>query len=34
MYYKPMSPKSDLVININYYQENKFGVDLVLNPKP
>jgi len=29
MYYKPVSPRSDSTININYYQENKFGVDLV-----
>jgi hypothetical protein len=29
MYYKLVSPRSNLVININYYKENKFGVDLV-----
>jgi hypothetical protein len=29
MYYKLMSLKLDLTINLNYYQENKFGVDLV-----
>jgi hypothetical protein len=29
MYYKLVSLKLDLTINLNYYQENKFGVDLV-----
>jgi hypothetical protein len=29
MYYKLVSFKLDLAINFNYYQENKFGVDLV-----
>ncbi len=29
MYSKLVSPRSNLVVNINYYQENEFGVDLV-----
>jgi len=29
MYYKQVSLRPDLVININYYSENKFGIDMV-----
>jgi hypothetical protein len=29
MYYKLVCLKSNLVINFNYYQENKFGVNMV-----
>jgi hypothetical protein len=40
MYYIPVSLRSNLTVNTNYYQENKFGVHLVkvqtnaTNPKP
>ncbi len=29
MYFKLVSPRSNLVININYYQDNEFGINLV-----
>lgn len=29
MYYRLVSPRSNPAVNINYYQKNKFGVDLV-----
>jgi len=29
MYYRLMNPRSNPSININYYQENKFEIDLV-----
>jgi hypothetical protein len=29
MYYRQVSIRSDLTININYYLENKFGIDMV-----
>jgi hypothetical protein len=29
MYYKPVNPRSNLAININYYPNNEFGIDLV-----
>jgi hypothetical protein len=29
MYYRLMSPRSNPTVNMNYYQQNKFGIDLV-----
>jgi hypothetical protein len=29
MYYRQMSPRLDPAVNINYYSNNKFGIDLV-----
>jgi hypothetical protein len=28
MYYRLVNPRLDLAININYYWENKFGIDI------
>jgi hypothetical protein len=29
MHYRQVSPRSNPTVNINYYSENKFGVDLI-----